>query len=163
MHAQLNNVEHAWTVGAQGSGVSRGAPLAQRPTGQTTATRTRGAPRRQEPPLPAVTTNTQFFTLDDGSVPVTGERPLEPRLQGGVQRHTVEHIIDVLPFVRILDVPVPQLGDQLVEFGSTLRPPRQNPEAFCGPASSAEGGTVGGSADRTVSFLAPAAECRAVR
>ena len=99
---------------------SHGAPRAQ-----TTATRTRAeeretysAPRRQEPPLPAVTTGTQFFTLDDESVPVTGERPaalLEPRLQGRVQRRTVEHVIDVLLHVQILDVPVPQMGDQLVE------------------------------------------------
>ena len=45
--------------------------------------------------------------------PPSGERPaalLEPRPQGQVQRHTVEHIIDVLPFVQILDVPVPQVG-----------------------------------------------------
>ena len=40
---------------------------------------------------------------------------LEPRPQGRVQRHTVEHIIDVLPYVQILDVPVPQVEDQLVE------------------------------------------------
>ena len=76
------------------------------------------APRRQEPPLPAVTTGTQFFTLDDESVPVTGERPaalLEPRPQGRVQQHTVEHIINVLPYVQVLDVPVPQLGNQLLE------------------------------------------------
>ena len=34
----------------------------------------------------------------------------------GVQRHTVEHIVDDCPFVQILDVPVPQLENQLVEF-----------------------------------------------
>ena len=45
---------------------------------------------------------------------------LEPRLQGRVQQHTVEHIIDVLPNVQILDVPVPQMGDQLVEFMQRL-------------------------------------------
>ena len=28
----------------------------------------------------------------------------------GVQRHTVLHIVDILPYVQILDVPVPQLG-----------------------------------------------------
>ena len=104
---------------------SHGAP--QR---QTTATRnkaeereTYSAPRRQEPPLAAVTTDTQFFTLDDKSVPVTGEllaTLLEPRLQGRVQRHTVEHIIGVLPYEQILDVPVPQMGDQLVEFTQRL-------------------------------------------
>ena len=76
------------------------------------------APRRQEPPLPAVTTGTQFFTVDDESVPVTEERSsalLEPRPQGLVQRHSVEHIIHVLPHMQILDVLVPQMGDQLLE------------------------------------------------
>ena len=76
------------------------------------------ATRRQEPPLPAVTTGTQVFTLDDESVPVTEERPaalLEPAPQRRVQRHTVEHIIEVLPHVQILDVLLPQVGDQLLE------------------------------------------------
>ena len=55
-----------------------------------------------------------FFTLDDESVPVTGLRPtclVEPRgPQEAVQRHTVEHIVDVCPFVQILDVLVSQMG-----------------------------------------------------
>ena len=42
-----------------------------------------------------------------------GERPnllLEPQgPQLGVQRHTVLHIVDILPYVQILDVLVPQL------------------------------------------------------
>ena len=33
-----------------------------------------------------------------------------------VERHTVEHIVDVSPFVQILDVLVPQMVDQLVDF-----------------------------------------------
>ena len=37
-----------------------------------------------------------------------------------VQRHTVEHIVDDCPFVQILDVPVPQLGGDLVEFMQKL-------------------------------------------
>ena len=37
-----------------------------------------------------------------------------------MKRHTVEHIIDVLPHVQILDVPVPQMGDRLVEFMQRL-------------------------------------------
>ena len=50
-----------------------------------------------------------------------GRRPnllLEPQgPQLGVQRHTVLHIVDILPYVQILDVPVPQLGGrELVEF-----------------------------------------------
>ena len=40
---------------------------------------------------------------------------LEPRPQGRIQRHTVEYIIDVSLFVQILDVLVPQMGNQLVE------------------------------------------------
>ena len=97
------------------------------PRGQSTATRTRAeeretysAPRRQEPPLPAVTTGTQYFTMDDESVPVTGLRPtclVEPRgPQERVQRHTMEHITDlvrVAPMVQILDAPVPQMVDKL--------------------------------------------------
>ena len=62
------------------------------PRGQLTATRTRAeeretysAPRRQEPPLPAVTTGTQYFTLDDESVPLTGcGRPVWSR-RGGLR------------------------------------------------------------------------------
>ena len=49
---------------------------------------------------------------------VAGGRPtplVEVRPQGRVQRHTVEHIVDVSPFVQILDVLVPQLANQLVE------------------------------------------------
>ena len=32
---------------------------------------------------------------------------------GRVQRHTVEHIFDVSPFVQILDVPVPADGEPI--------------------------------------------------
>ena len=39
----------------------------------------------------------------------------DPALQERVQRHTAEHRVDVLPYVQILDAPVPQGGDQLVE------------------------------------------------
>ena len=53
-----------------------------------------------------------------------GVRPnllLEPQgPQLGVQRHTPLHIVDILPYVQILDVPVPQLGNQVVEFMQTL-------------------------------------------
>ena len=85
---------------------------------------TYSAPRRQEPPLPAVTTGTQFFTLDDESVPVTGVAA-EPRgPQERVQRHIVEHIVDVCLFVQILGVPVPQMGNQLVERQAGHSDPR---------------------------------------
>ena len=51
-----------------------------------------------------------------------GGRPeafVEPRPQERVQRHTVEHITDlvrVAPMVQILDAPVPQTGDQLPDI-----------------------------------------------
>ena len=94
------------------------------PRGQVTATRTRAeeretysAPRRQEPPLPAVTTGTQYFTMDDESVPVTGLRPtglVEPRRpQERVQRHTMEQFGELAPMVQILDALVPQMVDKL--------------------------------------------------
>ena len=94
------------------------------PRGQSTATRTRAeeretysAPRRQEPPLPAVTTGTQYFTKDDESVLETGLRPtclVEPRgPQERVQRHTMEQFGELAPLVQILDVPVPQMVDKL--------------------------------------------------
>ena len=96
------------------------------PRGQTTATRTRAEERvtcsalwRQEPPLPAVTTGTQLFTLDDESVPVMGLRPsglVEPwRPQERVQRHTMEQFGELVPTVQIFDAPVPQVVNQLVE------------------------------------------------
>ena len=53
-----------------------------------------------------------------------GGRPdllLEPRgPQAGIQRHTMEHIADVVPMVQILDIPVLQGADQLVEVGRHL-------------------------------------------
>ena len=62
----------------------------------------------------------EFFDLfsDDGR-PAGEGRPaalLEPRPQEGVQRHVVECGIEVCPFVQILDVPVPQVGDQLPDI-----------------------------------------------
>ena len=66
----------------------------------------------------------EYFELSsDYGRPTGGERPAalrDLRQQGRVQRHTVEHIIDVLPCVQILDVPVPQMGGQLVELMQRL-------------------------------------------
>ena len=94
------------------------------PRGQVTATRTRAevretysAPRRQEPPLPAATTGTQYFTLDDERVPVTGLRPTSlVELRGPqerVQRHTMEQFGELAPMVQIPDALVPQTVDKL--------------------------------------------------
>ena len=93
------------------------------PRGQTTATRTRGAGESHEmkytakfretpPPQPA------FFQLYDVEDAERGVRPaalLEPRLRVGVMRHTATHIVDILPYVQIIDVLVPQMGNQAVE------------------------------------------------
>ena len=53
-----------------------------------------------------------------------GGRPdllLEPQgPQAGIQRHTMEHIADVVPMVQILDIPVSLGADQLVEVGRHL-------------------------------------------
>ena len=100
---------------------------------------------------------------------------VEVRPHERVQRHTAEHIVDVLPHVQILDVPLLQMGDQLVEFMQKLDTATHragyrsakglsgpNPAALCGPASSTEGGTVGGSADCRVLLLSALA-CGAER
>ena len=44
-----------------------------------------------------------------GSIP-------DPRPQERVQRHIVKHIVDVLTYVQILDVLVPQMEEQLVDI-----------------------------------------------
>ena len=57
-----------------------------------------------------------YFSMDDDGDVLARPTPLvEVRPQPGVLRHTVEHIIDVLPYVQVLDVPVPQMGNQLVD------------------------------------------------
>ena len=73
------------------------------------------APRSTERPFTRAARKPGLFRLFEEEL--SGARPsplVEVRPQGRVQRHTVEHIVDVLPFVQILDVPVPQMGDQLV-------------------------------------------------
>ena len=67
---------------------------------------------RKTPPSQA------FFQLYDEEDAKWGVRPVsvtDPVPQGRVQRHTVEHRIDASPFVQILDAPVPQMGDQVLE------------------------------------------------
>ena len=55
---------------------------------------------------------TQHFSLGDESVP---EPVGEPQVQAWVQRHTVEHLADVCPFVQIHDAPVPHMVDDVVD------------------------------------------------
>ena len=73
--------------------------------------------RRQKPPPPH-----SFFRLYDEEDAEGRVRPgsvTDPRPQEWVQRHTVEHIVDlvrVAPMVQILDAPVPQMVDQLQDI-----------------------------------------------
>ena len=82
----------------------------------------RDAPRGVVPEQPTLQEpGTQNYGLgDDDSVPeLSGARPtplVEVRPQEWVQRLTVELIVDVSPFVQSLDVPVPRVANQLVEF-----------------------------------------------
>ena len=71
----------------------------------------------RSPKQPGMQCSSSFLTKTPA-----GARPpplVKVRPQEGVKRHTVEHIIDV-PFVQILDVPVAQMGNQVVEFMQTL-------------------------------------------
>ena len=53
---------------------------------------------------------------DDGDVLAARPPPLvEVRPQSGVQRHTAELIIETFVLVQVLDVPVPQMGNQVME------------------------------------------------
>ena len=65
-----------------------------------------------------------FFQLFDEEDAVWGLRPAclaEPQgPQVGIQRHTMEHIADVVPMVQILDIPALLGADQLVEVGRHL-------------------------------------------
>ena len=116
------------------------------------------APRRQKPPPP------------QGSRPPCLGEPRGP--QARVQQRTMEQLADVVPMVQILDSPVPQMEEQLLEVFRLLdtQMPVEHafavpkisldriPQPFCGPRS-ADGGTIGGSADRPDSFLS-SADCQ---
>ena len=81
----------------------------------------------------------------------------QPRPPERVQRHTVEQLADFAPVVQILDVPVPQMVDQLVAVlrlfeASTPEHVNAVPKISCpsrpgraGSCRHADGGTVGGS------------------
>ena len=62
--------------------------------------------RSRRPLLPSPSSSTSLMKSPGGG----------SSRQSRVLWHTVEHIIDVLPSVQILDVLVPQMGDLLVEF-----------------------------------------------
>ena len=104
----------------------------------------------------------QYFVMDAGEdvgeAPAAGRpAPLsEVLLQVRVQRHTVEHRVEACPVVQILDAPVPQGENQLVEVCGHLDTPipeqaievpkiHSSPQSsqVTGPPHANGGGTVG--------------------
>ena len=99
------------------------------------------------PPPRAAAADYCPMTLEAGVRLAARGRPIplvEVRPQGRVQRLTVEHTVDVSPLVQVLDVPLPQMGDQLVEFlkmHDTVTPEQviALPKISCPPPSSSRG------------------------
>ena len=57
-----------------------------------------------------------FSVVDGGDVLAALPTPLvEVRPQERMQRHCVEHLADLAPWVHFLDAPVPQMEDQFVD------------------------------------------------
>ena len=56
-----------------------------------------------------------FELFDEDTARLRPGPVLDPRPQERVQRQTVEQMIDVTPYVQILDAPVPQTGNQLLD------------------------------------------------
>ena len=74
---------------------------------------TNNAPRSQ---MSSVAGDTEFFSLFEDELGSTRpDRLYEVRPQERDQRHTVEQIVDTVLFVPSLDVPVPQMENQLVD------------------------------------------------
>ena len=109
------------------------------------------------------------------SVGVRSEVLTDPRPQERIQRRTVEHLAVLAPPVQILDVPVPQMVDNVMDALRLLDLPIGRagyrsahdlvffvsfPFTFAGTA---DGGTVDGSAYRIVCCRAPAVDGRAAR
>ena len=90
--------------------VTYNAPRSQK-TARAEATNT--APRSQ---TTSVAGDTEFFSLFKEELGGTRpDRMYEVRPQERDQRHTVEQIVDTVLFAPSLDVPVPQMGNQLVD------------------------------------------------
>ena len=73
------------------------------------------APRGQKPARAGP--GTQFLFVGGVSVP---EPVGEPQLQARVQRHTMEQRIEHTPYVQILDAPVPQVADFVLDVFRAL-------------------------------------------
>ena len=91
------------------------------PRSQNTATRARGGGESDETKYTAKIRKTPLSRRSSGcttrKTPCGWLRPLsitDPVPQDQVGRHTVEHRIEVCPFVQILDALVPQMGDQVL-------------------------------------------------
>ena len=70
----------------------------------------------QKTPLSRAASTMHYRLDDDGDVLAARPSPLvEVRPLSGVQRHTVEQIIETFMPVQVLDAPVPQMGTQVVE------------------------------------------------
>ena len=71
----------------------------------------------QKTPPPRAASTMYCRMDDDGDVLAAWPTPpAEVRPLPGVQRHTAAHIEDIVPCVQILDVPVPQLEDRVVDL-----------------------------------------------
>ena len=68
---------------------------------------------RKTPPPQAFS---QLYDEEDAEWGLRPGSVFVPVPQGRVLRHVVEHRIEPCPFVQILDAPVPQLGDQVLEL-----------------------------------------------
>ena len=93
------------------------------PRSQNTGTRARGGGESDEKKYTAKFRMTPppqaFFQLYDEEDAERGARPgsvFDPVPQGRVVRHVVEHRIETCPFVQILDAPVLQMGNQVLEL-----------------------------------------------
>ena len=115
----------------------------------------------------------ELFSLEEEP---SGGRPAPlPEVAGRqvcLERHVMEDLGSVCPFVQILDLPVPQTVDYVADALRMLDRPMAEqvievPKISCSPCPSRSlipepqsGGTVGGSADRPVSFAHRGADRR---
>ena len=77
---------------------------------------------RKNPPPPQAA-GTEYFSLDVEDVPAAGSRPdrlAGVRPQEQVQRHTVGQVVDAVPGLPALDVPVPLKVEQLADVLSLI-------------------------------------------
>ena len=85
--------------------------------------------------------STEYYRLDDdGDVLAARPTPfVEVRPLPGAQRHPAAHIKDIVPYVQILDVPVPQLGDWVVDLLRGIDAPALVEQVIAVPKISMDG------------------------